>query len=618
MIYMFQSFDSPTRPETGPPRLALLRDALTSAGLSGFLIPRADAHQGEYVADCDARLAWLTGFTGSAGFCAVLPDIAGLFVDGRYRVQARAQTAAGTFSIVHWPETRLAAWLRDNAKSGATIGFDPWLHTVTEIETLRKDLAGSGITLVEHDNLVDAIWTDRPGAPQAPVFAHPLALSGRSAAEKRADLAAQLKKRGQNAAVLTQPDSIAWLLNIRGNDIPRIPVVQAFGLLHDDARVEIFADPAKFDGLTAHLGEGVTLNPVADFARALRKQTGTVRIDRDTAPIAVQLDLAQSACTPVAGRDPCTLPKACKTDAELAGADAAHHRDAVAMVEFLSWLDTRTEALPGTTLTEIDCVTALEGFRAATGQLRDISFDTIAGTGPNGAIVHYRVTEATNRKVQPGDLLLIDSGGQYADGTTDITRTIAVGEIAPEARAAFTRALQGMIAISRARFPRGVAGRDLDALARFPLWLAGQDFDHGTGHGVGSYLSVHEGPQRLSRAGTEPLLPGMILSNEPGYYREGQFGIRIENLIVVQTAPDLPGADARDMLAFRTLSYVPIDRRAIDASLLSEAERDWLDTYHAETRRRLSADLSPAARDWLAAATAPLEAQQVRDAFMTH
>ncbi|PWR01741.1 X-Pro aminopeptidase [Meridianimarinicoccus roseus] len=604
---MFQTFDAPTRPDAGPPRLAALRAEMARVGVNGFLVPRADAHQGEYVADCDARLAWLTGFTGSAGFCAVLPDRAGLFVDGRYRVQARAQTDALAFDIVPWPDTRLAAWLREAASDDAVIAFDPWLHTVTEIEGLRKDLAGSGITLLEQANLVDAVWPDRPAPPVAAARAQPDALAGRAASAKRADLAAALSEAGHDAAVLTQPDSIAWLLNIRGGDIPRIPIVQAFALLHADGRVDLFTDPAKLNGLAAHLGPEVTVQPAAAFSPALRAQTGTVRLDRDSAPLAVQMDLAQGTATPVAGRDPCLLPKACKTAAELAGADAAHLRDGAAMVEFLCWLDRRTANLPDETLTEIDCVRALEGFRAATGCLRDIAFDTIAGTGPHGAIVHYRVTEGTNRAVAPGDLLLIDSGGQYDDGTTDITRTIAVGDVGSEARAAFTRVLKGMIAVSRARFPDGVAGRDLDALARFPLWLAGQDYDHGTGHGVGSFLSVHEGPQRISRAGAEPLRPGMIVSNEPGYYREDAFGIRIENLVAVEPAPALPGGDpARKMLCLRTLTHVPIDRRALDVGTLDSAETAWLDAYHAETRRRLEGLVSPAARDWLVAATAPL------------
>jgi Xaa-Pro aminopeptidase len=604
---MFQDFDAATRPEAGPPRLAALRTAMADAGLHGFLVPRADAHQGEYVADCDARLTWLTGFTGSAGFCAVLPDRAGLFVDGRYRVQARAQTDGDAYTVVPWPDTKLAGWLRDNAPDGARIGFDPWLHTAREIETLRADLDGTGICLVEHDNLVDTIWPDRPAPPKAPARAHPDALAGRSAADKRAALADTLISAGHDCAVLTQPDSICWLLNIRGSDIPRIPVMQGFAILHADGRVDLFTDPAKVSGLDAHLGPDVTVHPAGDFAAALRNLPGQVRFDRDSAPRAVQLALDAAPGTAVAGPDPCLLPKATKTEAELAGAEAAHLLDGAAVVEFLCWLDARRARLDTDPLTEIDCVTELERCREATGALCDISFDTIAGTGPHGAIVHYRVTRDTNRTVAPGDLLLIDSGGQYADGTTDITRTMAMGDVDADARAAFTRVVQGMIAISRARFPHGIAGRDIDALARTPLWLAGQDYDHGTGHGVGSYLSVHEGPQRISRSGLAVLEPGMILSNEPGYYREGAFGIRIENLIVVEPAPDLPGGDAgRDWLAFRTLTHVPIDRTALDPDMLSPAEIAWLDAYHAETRRRLAPLVGPAARDWLVAATRPI------------
>ncbi|MCA8884153.1 MAG: aminopeptidase P family protein [Rhodobacteraceae bacterium] len=602
---MFQDFDSTARPETGPPRLAALRGAIAEAGLSGFLVPRADAHQGEYVAPCDARLAWLTGFTGSAGFAAVLPDLAGVFVDGRYRVQVRAQVDATAFTPVDWPETDLAPWLKAHAHPGMSIGFDPWLHTVSEIDKLRKALTGTAITLVECENLIDQIWTDRPAPPQGRAWAHPDALAGRRAAEKRQDLARVLREAGQSAAVLTLPDSISWLLNIRGADLPRVPVVQGFAILHSDARVDLFTDPAKTADLADHLGDQVTVQPPDAFANGLRALTGPVRLDKSSAPLAVRMRLAETGARIQNDRDPCVLPKACKNDVEIAGARAAHLRDGAAMVAFLHWLEQETSTRM---ITETDAVRALEAFRTATGQLRDISFDTISGAGPNGAIVHYRVTGATDRALTRGELFLIDSGGQYDDGTTDITRTVLVPGAAPDPDApeAFTRVLQGLIAISRVRFPDGVAGRDLDALARYPLWLAGKDYDHGTGHGVGSFLSVHEGPQRLSRAGMEPLQPGMILSNEPGYYREGAFGIRLENLILVIAAPDLPGADARKMHAFETLTYVPFDRRLILTNQLSADERAWVDAYHAETRRRLAPLVAADCRDWLERATAPL------------
>ncbi|WP_193139319.1 aminopeptidase P family protein [Meridianimarinicoccus sp. MJW13] len=602
---MFQSFETTSNPATGAPRLAALREAIATAGLSGFLVPRADAHQGEYVADCDNRLAWLTGFTGSAGFAAILPDLAGVFVDGRYTVQVRAQVDPAVFTPVAWPATGLSDWLKAHAKPGMSIGFDPWLHTVQEIDTLRRDLRGTQITLVDCENLVDQVWTDRPAAPAAQAWAHPSQLAGKSAADKRADLAADLRKDEQRAAVLTLPDSIAWLLNIRGADIPRIPVVQAFAILHDDGAVDLFTDPAKLAGLEDHLGDAVRIAPQDRFGAALQGLPGPVRIDKSSAPQAVQMYLTDAGTEVALDRDPCVLPKACKNPVEIAGSEAAHLRDGAAMVRFLHWLD---DTAGGGTVTEIDAVTRLEALRAETGALKDISFDTIAGAGPNGAIVHYRVTEDSNRALEPGGVFLIDSGGQYEDGTTDITRTVLVpgGPADPDAVAAHTRVLQGVIALSRARFPKGVTGRDLDALARFALWTAGQDYDHGTGHGVGAYLSVHEGPARISRTGNEELRPGMILSNEPGYYREGAFGIRIENLILTHEAPPLPGGDDREMLCFRTLTHVPIDRRLIEVDALSRAERDWVDAYHAETRKRLSPLLDGAAHDWLLRATDPL------------
>ncbi|TCP43112.1 aminopeptidase P family protein [Rhodovulum marinum] len=601
---MFQSFDSPTRPEDGPPRLARLRAEMAKAGLAGVLVPRADAHQGEYVAPHDDRLAWLTGFTGSAGFACVLADRAGVFVDGRYRVQVRAQVDPDAFTPVNWPEVALADWLKQALPGGGAVGLDPWLHTPEQVEKLARALEGSGVTLREVDNPVDRIWADQPAPPKGAIAPYPEDLAGASHAEKRARIAGALKQAGQTAAVLTLPDSIAWLLNVRGTDIPRNPVPHAFAVIHDDGHVTLFADPAKVtDALRAHLGDAVTLRPDSAFAAGLRSLVGPVRIDPSSAPLWVLRQLEEAGIEVARGDDPCLLPKARKTGAELAGSRAAHLRDAGAMVEFLAWLDAEA---PTGQLTEIDVVKRLEGFRRATGALRDISFDTIAGAGPHGAIVHYRVTEGTNRAVRPGELLLIDSGGQYLDGTTDITRTVAVGDVPGAARGPFTRVLKGMIAMSRARFPKGVAGRDLDALARYPLWLAGQDYDHGTGHGVGAYLCVHEGPQRISRLSTVPLEPGMILSNEPGYYREGEFGIRIENLVAVCPAPPLDGADDREMLGFETLTWVPIDRRLVDADLLAADERAWLNGYHAEVAQRVAPLVSAPARAWLAAATAPI------------
>jgi Xaa-Pro aminopeptidase len=586
---MFQTFDSPASPAQGPGRLALLRAQLAKSGLQGYLIPRADAHQGEYVASRDERLQWVTGFTGSAGFCIVLPQVAGVFIDGRYRTQVKLQVDLAHFTPVPWPETKPGPWILEHLSAGV-IGFDPWLHTADEIEKIQAALQGSNVTLRATDDLVDAIWPDQPQAPQGKVFVHPDTLAGETAATKRARLAVGLQLAGQEAAVLTLPDSICWLLNIRGADVPKNPVVQAFAILSNTGGVDLFIDPAKMGAdVKAHLGAAVNLLDPSAFMPALKALRGPVRVDKTTAPLAVS-DLIDQT---VWSDDPCRLPKACKNVGEIAGMREAHLRDGAAVVEFLAWLDAQT---PKGGLTEIAVVQALEGFRRATNALHDISFDTICGAGPNGAIMHYRVTDESNRAIGQNELLLVDSGGQYRDGTTDITRTIAVGDPGEEARACFTRVLQGVIAISRARWPRGLAGRDLDPLARQALWMAGQDFNHGTGHGVGAFLSVHEGPQRLSRISEVPLEPGMILSNEPGYYREGAFGIRLENLIVVQVAEAM--GDLRDQLSFETLTFAPFDRRLIDTHQLSAGERDWLNAYHAQVLAHLTPRLSAFALAW--------------------
>ncbi len=599
---MFQTFTAKTRPEQGPIRLAKLRAAMADAGVAGFLVPRADAHQGEYVAPRDERLSWLTGFTGSAGFAAVLPDVAGVFIDGRYRLQVRTQTDGAAFTPVHWPETKLEDWLIDQLSGGGTIGYDPWLHTTAEIERLEAALSPRQISLRAMDNLVDRIWDDQPGRPTAPAMDYPLEFAGKPSRDKRAEIARILQDAGQDAAILTLPDSIAWLLNMRGGDLPHLPVTQAFAIIDNTGHVTVFSDPAKFDGINRD--PGVTLRDWAAFDAALAALPGPVRLDPATAPHQVRLILDAAGVAISEGDDPCILPKARKHPAEIAATKAAHLRDGAAVVRFLHWFDTEA---PKGHLTEIDVVRRLEAFRAEGGALNDISFDTIAGAGPNGAIVHYRVTEETNARVTPGQLFLIDSGGQYLDGTTDITRTLPVGEVGEAERTAFTQVLRGMIAINNARFPKGViTGRDLDSLARAPLWAAGRDYDHGTGHGVGVYLSVHEGPQRISRASTTVLEAGMILSNEPGYYREGQFGIRLENLIVVTDAPDLPGGDDRQMLCFDTLTFAPIDRRLIDANQLSVGERVWLDAYHAEVAARIGPLVSGDVAVWLAKATAAI------------
>ncbi|MCE8554062.1 aminopeptidase P family protein [Ruegeria pomeroyi] len=596
---MYQSFEVTARPEQGPPRLERLRAEIEAEALSGFLVPRADAHQGEYVAAHDERLAWLTGFTGSAGFCAALKDAAGVFIDGRYRTQVKAQVA-DVFTPVPWPDVSLTDWLKKQLPQGGRVGFDPWLHAAGQIRTAVSELKGSGIELVRCDNLVDRIWPDQPSPPMEPVKVHPLEFAGETAADKAARLAEDLRSAGQKAAVITLPDSIMWLLNIRGADIPRNPVAHGFAILHDDGRVDLFMAAAKLTGLEEHLGPMVTQYEPDAFLDAVEALAGPVRVDLSTVPQIVADRLGHRLAK---GGDPCALPKARKNAAEIAGAAEAHLRDGAAMVDLLAWLDAQE---PGS-LTETQVVSQLEACRRRDNALQDISFETIAGTGPNGAIMHYRVTEETDSRLEDGHLLVLDSGGQYLDGTTDITRTIAIGTVGDEEKTCFTRVLKGMIAMSMLRWPVGLAGRDIECVARLPLWLAGQDFNHGVGHGVGAYLSVHEGPQRLARVSHVPLEPGMILSNEPGYYREGAFGIRIENLVVVQEAAPLPGGDAeRAMLNWRTLTYVPIDRRLIVAEMLTVEERDWLNAYHADVAAKIGPRLGAETRMWLDAATAPL------------
>ena len=597
---MFQSFDAATVPEQGPPRLAALRRELVREGLDGFLIPRADRHQGEFVAARDERLSWLTGFTGSAGFCAALKSVAGVFVDGRYRIQASAQIA-DEFRTVEWPKTELGDWLAEQLPDGGTVGLDPWLHTVRDIEKLQKRLEKTSVRLRETDNLIDRIWHDQPDLPAEPAYRYPRDLAGEGDETKRARIAESLRNSGHRATVLTLPDSICWLLNIRGRDIPRIPVTLAFAILHDSGQMQLFSDPEKFRDLGPD--PAITVASWERFEQALSSLEGPVLLDRSSAPHAVARILETNGIKAVFEQDPCALPKARKNAAEIAGARMAQSRDAAAMCELLAWLDAEA---PAGGLTEIDVVRKLEGFRIATGALKDISFDTICAAGPHGAIVHYRVTEETNRTIQPGELLLLDSGGQYLDGTTDITRTISIGSPTAIQRKCFTRVLQGMIAVSTVRWPEGLSGRDLDPLARIELWRMGLDYDHGTGHGIGAYLGVHEGPQRLSRTSDVSLEPGMIVSNEPGCYREGEFGVRIENLLAVKKAPELPDGDGRPMLEFETLTWVPVDLRLVDAKLLTSHERNWLNGYHHTVRKKVSAQLGDRARSWLKRAIQPI------------
>ncbi len=593
---MFQSFDSVTTPNTGAARLKNLRAELTKEGLNGFLIPRADPHQGEYVVARDMRLAWLTGFTGSAGFCAVLSDKAGVFTDGRYTLQVRDQIDLAHFTPVAWPETKLENWLPKSGK----IGFDPWLHTRAEIEKLNN----ADIELVAVDNLIDRIWHDQPKAPLDKMLPHPLEFSGQDHAEKITNAAQQLKDAGHTTFILTQPDSIAWLLNTRGTDLGQTPVTLAFAILHAAGRVSLFITEDKsHPALIEHLGDKVAIFPQETFMFQISQLKSVVGLDKTSIPEKIAQLLETQGTEISFADDPITLPKACKNQTELDGTTQAHIRDGAAICEFLAWVE---HINPATGITEIDIVKMLEAKRAATGKLKNISFDTICGSGPNGAIVHYRVNTQSNRTVQFNEVLLIDSGAQYLDGTTDITRTLAIGTPPPKAVHHATLVLKGMIAISRLRFPKGLSGKDIDVLARAPLWAEGLDYDHGTGHGVGTYLSVHEGPQRISRASNEPLKPGMIVSNEPGYYKEGAYGIRIENLIFVKQAAAINGSDNRDMLCFETLTLAPFSKVMIDQSLLIPDEINWLNSYHQQVWDSLKDKVSANTKLWLKQACANL------------
>ena len=602
---MFQSFETQGDRAAGPARLAALRAEMARAGVDGFLVPRGDAHMGENVAPRDQRLAWLTGFTGSAGLAIALADRAAVCVDGRYTLQVRDQVDGAAFDYVQIETQRPEDWLKTALRPGAKLAYDPWLHGHDGLESLRRAAEGAGAELVASDNLVDRIWADQPAPPMGLVIVHPEDLAGEGSAAKRARLGRGLEEAGLDAAVITLPDSLAWLLNIRGSDVARMPAPHAFALLRPTGETQLFIAAAKLsDEVRAHLGNQVEVAAPEALGPALDGLAGAkVLVDRATAPVWVSQRLEAAGAGLERGQDPCVLPKARKTDAELDGAREAHRRDGAAVARFLRWLELTA---PEGGLTEIDVVQALEGFRRETGLLRDISFDTICGAGPDGAIVHYRVTKATDRRIAPGDLVLVDSGAQYQDGTTDITRTVATGPVPPGAARAFTLVLRGMIDIARARWPKGLAGRDLDAMARAALWRAGLDYDHGTGHGVGAYLGVHEGPAALSRRSTVPLETGMILSDEPGYYREGEYGIRIENLLIV-TPPSVPDGGDREMLGFETLTLAPIDRRLIEPALLEPAQRDWLDAYHARVAAEIAPLLpDPAERDWLIAACAPL------------
>jgi Xaa-Pro aminopeptidase len=583
--------------------LDLLRAELRRRGLDGFVVPRADEHQGEYVPASAKRLAFLSGFTGSAGVAIVLPEAAAVFSDGRYTLQMREEVDTARFETRHITETPPHEWLQRNLKGGQRIGYDPWLHIPDEVKRLEDAARAAGGALVAcDDNPVDAVWARRPAPPAAPAEVYPAELSGRVSLDKRREVAAQLERDGEDAAVLTLPDSIAWLLNIRGRDLPGTPVVLSFAVVRRDARVEWFVDAAKADAaLRAHLGEGVILRSRGEFRSALCEMGAkrlTVRVDPASVPAAA-VDLLKATGARVSrGLDPCLMPKACKNAVELDGFRRAHRRDAVAMARFLAWFDRSALGLDEKAVANrlLDFRKEQEGFVCP-------SFPTIAGAGPNGALVHYHVRAKTARILEEGQLLLLDSGAHFRDGTTDVTRTLVLGRAGEDQRRHFTRVLQGHIDLAMAVFPPGTTGSQLDALARRPLWAEGLDYDHGTGHGVGAYLSVHEGPQRISKVPSAvPLKPGMVLSNEPGYYRAGEYGIRIENLQAVRA---VEGGE-RPMLGFEILTLVPIDRRLIEARMLTPEQRDWLNAYHERVAEVVGPMLDAETAIWLDAATRPL------------
>jgi len=600
----FQSFDDPGKPDASAPRVAALRTELARRGLTGFVVPRADRHQNEYVPASEERLAWLTGFSGSAGVAVVLAERAALFVDGRYTLQAREQVDTALFEIVHAVETPPEQWLEQTLTAADRLGYDPWLHTGEGAEKLAKACTAAGATLVPIEpNLIDALWSDRPAPPLGPVVLHDLRFAGEEATTKLARIRPEVGKLRADAIVLSDPHNVAWTFNIRGSDVAHTPLPLSFAIVPREGRPSLYIDGRKLSNeVRSQLEALADVHEPGDFAHDLSALGGanrTVRLDQATAADALgRLVIAGGGKAP-RGADPITLMKSVKNSVEIEGARNAHQRDGVAVARFLAWFDREA---PRGKLTEVGAVEALESFRRESGLLKEISFPTISGAGPDGAIVHYRVTRKTNRAIKPGQLFLIDSGGQYQDGTTDITRTVAVGEPAPEMRERFTRVLKGHIAIASAVFPEGTTGAQLDPLARFALWQAGIDFDHGTGHGVGSYLSVHEGPARLSKLGTVALKRGMILSNEPGYYKTGGYGIRIENLVLVTEGPTVPGAE-KSLNAFETLTLVPIDRRLVDKTMLTPAEAKWLDDYHGRVETALAPVVDPQTRDWLANAT---------------
>ena len=599
---VFQTFDQKTTPAQGAPHLKALRAELKARGLDGFVVPRTDEHQNEYVPPSSERLAWLTGFSGSWGTAIVLHDLAAIFVDGRYTVQVREQVDAAAFTPEHLIDNPPENWLEKHLKSGQKLGFDPWLHTQDGVKKLEKACAKVGAILVPVDtNPIDTVWKDRPPVPLAQVVLHRPAYAGEDAHDKLKRIQAKLAAQGADAVVLTDAHAVAWAFNIRGGDVGHTPLPLGFAIIPREGKAELFMDGRKFSNtVRSAVSDLAEIAEPAALDRALQKLgTSGAKVKFDAASASNRLiAMVESAGgTPEVGTDFIALMKAVKNSAEIAGSRAAHARDGAAMTKFLAWFD--REAI-SEKLTEIDATIALEGFRRETGVLKDVSFPSIAGAGPNAALPHYKVSTDSNRRIEKG-IFLIDSGAQYEDGTTDITRTIVVGPATAEMKDRFTRVLKGHIAIDIAVFPKGVSGAQLDTFARKALWDVGLDFDHGTGHGIGSYLSVHEGPQRIAKTGVTPLEPGMMLSNEPGFYKAGQWGIRIENLILVEKR-DIPGAE-REMYGFETLSFAPIDLNLVEPALLTTEERAWLNAYHAKTRAIVGPLVDAETMKWLEKAT---------------
>jgi Xaa-Pro aminopeptidase len=608
----FQSFDDPTAERPGRKRLDLLRAELQRLDLSGFLVPHSDEHQSEYLPPSAERLAWLTGFTGSAGMAIVLKEEAALFVDGRYTLQAQVQTDPDAWRTEHLIDSPPAKWLSTRLTPGDRLGYDPKLMTIAEVRRFGEVAKAAGAELVSiEENPVDRIWSDRPSPPLGEVTLHPIEFAGVDATAKVARLKTIVADRKADAAVLSAADSVAWAFNIRGRDIAHNPAPLAFAILPREGIPTLYLDGRKLSNAVRDALAGLAdIREPGDFGKGLRalgKSGARVVVDPQATTAWIAQQIRAGGGTIVEGADPAALPKARKNAVELEGARRAHVRDGAAMVRFLAWLDRNA---PPNGLDEIAAAQKLEELRIETARrdgadLADISFDTISGAGPNGAIVHYRVTRQTSRRLVAGMLYLVDSGGQYRDGTTDITRTVPIGTPTEEMRDRFTRVLKGHIAIAAARFPVGTTGAQIDALARSALWQAGLDYEHGTGHGVGSFLSVHEGPARISKLGHAPLEPGMILSNEPGYYKAGSFGIRIENLLAVELPKEIAGGD-KPMLGFETITLAPIDRRLVLPDLLTSQETAWLNAYHARLLPALNRLLDAEDRAWLGGMTQPL------------